>query len=210
MTYAILDTTLIHDGWSKFRTARVRRVDGTVLVRELEEHGHAVAVLPYDPQRRTALLVRQFRAAVRYAGGPDALTEAPAGLLDGEDPEACARREAMEEVGVRLGRLEPAGRIWASPGISTELMHLYLAPFGRADRTEAGGGLAEEHEDITVLEIPLDELARRAEDGSLDDLKTLALVQTLRLRHPGLFAPLGEEGSGTLGEPDQERRMSST
>jgi hypothetical protein len=73
------------------------------------------------------------------------------------------------------------------PGISTELMHLYLAPYGPGDRTGAGGGVAGEHENITIVEMKLFDLAAMADRGELVDLKTLALVQTLRLRRPDLF-----------------------
>jgi hypothetical protein len=88
-----------------------------------------------------------------------------------------------------LTSLEPVGAAWTTPGVSTELMHLYLAPYRAADRTGAGGGVAGEHENITVNETSLAELAAMADDGRLFDLKTLALVQTLRLRRPGLFTP---------------------
>ena len=67
-------------------------------------------------------------------------------------------------------------------------MHLYVAPYGAADRTGPGGGLADAHEHTTMVELPLAALAARADDGRLDDMKTLLLVQTLRLRRPELFA----------------------
>jgi 8-oxo-dGTP pyrophosphatase MutT (NUDIX family) len=100
---------------------------------------------------------------------------------------AAARREAMEETGVALGPLEPVGGYWSSPGISTERMWLFLAPYAAADRRGAGGGIAEEHEGIEVLEVGLDELGRRLDEGRIDDMKTLALVQALKLRRPDLF-----------------------
>jgi nudix-type nucleoside diphosphatase (YffH/AdpP family) len=153
----------------------------------VEDHGAAVCVLPYDPERRVALLVRQFRAAVFHASGEAEVLEAPAGMLDEDDPAACARREALEEVGLTLASLEPAGATWTMPGISTEYMHLYLAPYRPRDRTGQGGGVAGEHENITITEIKLAELAAMADRGDLNDLKTFALVQTLRLRRPDLF-----------------------
>ena len=76
---------------------------------------------------------------------------------------------------------------WPSPGILTERVALFLAPYCASDRVGAGGGLAEEHEEIEVVELPLDELASLADTGALSNMKTLALVQTLRLRRPGLF-----------------------
>jgi len=68
-------------------------------------------------------------------------------------------------------------------------MHLYLAPYGPGDRTGGGGGVAGEHENITVTEMELSDLAAFADRGGLSDLKTFALVQTLRLRRPDLFEP---------------------
>lgn len=185
---AILDQRVVHDGWSRFRILRVRTADGTVLQREVEDHGPAVAVLPYDPQRRVATLVTQLRPALMFACGAQTLTEAPAGLLEeGEAPADCARREALEETGLRLGDLEPLGALWPMPGLSTELMHLYLAPYGLDDRVTAGGGLAIEHENIVVAEEPLADLAAAVDAGTLADLKTAFLVLHLRHRHPHLF-----------------------
>ena len=143
-------------------------------------------MLPYDPERRGALVARQFRGPVYLAGEPDIL-EPPAGLIDeGEDAAQSARREAMEEVGVRLDELEPLGFYWASPGSTTECSSLFLAPYTASDRIEAGGG-TDDHEAIEVVETPLLELAGMIDRGELHDLKLLALMQTLRLRRPELF-----------------------
>jgi nudix-type nucleoside diphosphatase (YffH/AdpP family) len=188
MSYAITALEPRHQGWSNFYVATVRTPEGEEIRRELEDHGEAVAVLPYDPDRRVAMLVRQYRTPVLYAAGRQDLLEAPAGLLDGPDPEQDARREAREEVGLHLRTAEKLGTVWSMAGISTERIHLFLAVYSGADPHEAGGGLAEEHEDITKVEMPLAELAAMADAGRLDDAKTLILVQTLRLRRPDLFA----------------------
>jgi nudix-type nucleoside diphosphatase (YffH/AdpP family) len=187
MPHEIIDVKTLHEGWGRLLALRIRMPDGREMRREVEDHGSAVCVLPYDPGRRVAMLARQFRAAVFQAGGGPDILEAPAGMLDEDEPADCARREAMEEVGLRLAALEPAGAVWTMPGISTEHMHLYLAPYTAADRVGDGGGLADEHEDITVVEMSLSDLAAMAEDGRVADMKTLALIQTLRLRHPELF-----------------------
>jgi hypothetical protein len=86
-----------------------------------------------------------------------------------------------------LSALEPVGAPWSTPGVSTERIHLFLAPYAHADRVGEGGGLPEEHEDIAVVEITLGDLAAMADRGEIADLKTLALVQTLRLRRSELF-----------------------
>jgi nudix-type nucleoside diphosphatase (YffH/AdpP family) len=187
MSHVILALDLKHQGWSDFYIARVRTPGGEELRRELEDHGEAVAVLPFDPDQRVAMLVRQFRTPVLHASGRQDLLEAPAGLLDGTDPEEDARREVVEEAGLRLREIEKVSVVWSMAGISTERVHLFLGSYSAADGQEEGGGLAEEHEDITKVELPLSQLAVMADDGSLDDAKTLLLVQTLRLRRPELF-----------------------
>ncbi|HEX3943853.1 MAG TPA: NUDIX domain-containing protein [Rhizomicrobium sp.] len=186
-TPEILEKTTVHDGWARYSVLQVRLADGQTVKRELEEHGPAVTVLPYDPERRTAILVSQFRAPVLVAIGQSAFVEAVAGLTDGDAPEEAARREAFEETGVQLTALERVACLWTMPGLSTERMHLYLAPYAAGDRVGKGGGVHHEHENITVLELPLRELAAKADAGVLADMKTFALMQTLRLRRPELF-----------------------
>jgi len=184
----ILSTQVAYSRWSKMILATIRLPDGQVTKRDIEDHGEAAMVLPYDPQRRVALVIRQFRTPPCFVTGDGMVLEAAAGRLEGEEPEACARREAMEEAGIRLAQLEPVARAWTMPALSTERVALFLAPYAAEDRIEAGGGLAEEHEEIEVREVPLGELAAMAETGELMDLKLLVLVQALRLRRPDLFA----------------------
>jgi nudix-type nucleoside diphosphatase (YffH/AdpP family) len=189
--HRITKVETLHDGWGKLLRLTIRLPDGQSIEREVEDHGAAVAVLPYDPERQVAILAGQFRPPAFHVAGVDTLLEAPAGMLDEDDPAACARREALEEVGLRLGEVEPAGTVWSSPGVSTERIHLFLARYSARDRIASGGGLADEHEHIDVHEIPIGELYRMAEQGGITDLKTLALVQILRLRHPEWTSPAG-------------------
>ena len=188
MAFEIIDLKTNYSGWSKLLIATVRTPGGETIERQIEDHGAAACVLPYDSERRTAILVHQFRAPVRIAGEEQELLEAIAGIVEDETPSRTAKREALEEAGLQLGTLEHAGTHWTAPGISTERMALFLAPYRASHRIGAGGGLSHEHEQISVVEIELDELAKRADNGELNDLKTFALVQTLRLRRPELFA----------------------
>jgi nudix-type nucleoside diphosphatase (YffH/AdpP family) len=183
----ILSTRSLYEGWTSLRLARVHLDSGEVVNREVEDHGNAVAVLPYDPVRRTVMLVRILRTPALLNAGRAALLECPAGLLEEADPAEAARREAEEEVGLALHDLEHVVRVWTSPGISAEQMDLYLAPYSAADRVNAGGGIASEHEAIEVTELGLDVVWTMVERGELDDMKTLALMQALRLRHAELF-----------------------
>jgi nudix-type nucleoside diphosphatase (YffH/AdpP family) len=184
----ILSVRVVHDGWSKFMVADVRLADGAQVTRQIEDHGDAVAVLPYDATRRVVLLVRMLRPVALYAAGLRQLTEAVAGLVDeGETSEIAARREVMEEAGLKVGGLEAVARVWVSPGISTERLTLFLAPYTLADRVAAGGGLEGEHEGITVLEMPAAKAWSMLEAGDIADMKTLALLSALKLRQPDLF-----------------------
>lgn len=184
----ILTTRMVFDGWSKLSIATVRGADGRTFERVIEDHGSAACVLPYDPERKTAVLVSQFRAPVCAMSGRTELLETVAGLTDGEEPATAAIREAFEEAGLNLQTLEPVTAVWSMPGVSTERMSLYLARYSPADFSGRGGGHEHEHENIRVVEMPLRQLAKMVDDGSLDDLKTFALIQTLRLRQPALFA----------------------
>ena len=184
-----VERKIVYSGWMTMTILTFRLPDGRTMKREVLEHARAVAVLPYDAERRVALLVRQFRAPVFAAAGESELLEVIAGIIDDGEAEATAKREAWEEGGLRLRELEPLAVTWPSPGMMTERVSLFLAPYRAADRIAAGGGLADEHEDIEVVEIPLDELAAMADSGKLTDMKTFALVQTLRLRKPALFGP---------------------
>lgn len=189
MPIETLNVETVYKGWATYSVATFRVEDGKTVRREVADHGQAACVLAYDPEHRTAMLVRQFRAPVFLTAGEPELLEAVAGMIEDGDAADAARREAKEEVGLRLGSVEFVTRAWTTPGSSTERIDLFLAPYSAADRTGPGGGVAHEHEDVTAVELPLTELAEMADAGRLSDMKTFALVQTLRLRHPALFLP---------------------
>ncbi|MGH6644503.1 MAG: NUDIX domain-containing protein, partial [Bradyrhizobium sp.] len=118
MSAAILAEQIIHSGWNRFSLVKARTARGSVIDRSVEDHGNAVAVLPFDPARRVALLVRQMRVPLLKGQGEEASLEAPAGILDSDDPAGCARREAMEEAGLALTGLIPLGTVFPMPGVS--------------------------------------------------------------------------------------------
>ena len=87
-------------------------------------------------------------------------------------------------------RWSTVGESWAMPAVSTERIHLFLAPYQDfRPRQVPGGGLAHEGEDIAVEVLPLDALAAMADKGQLGDMKTALLVYALRHRRPDLFRP---------------------
>lgn len=132
---------------------RFRRFDGTlspVLQREVFVAGDAVTVLPYDPVRDRVLVVEQMRMGPYGRGDPlPWQLEAIAGRIDpGEAPEDCARREALEEAALVLGRLEKVAEYYPTPGAVTEYLFSYVALCDLPDGAAGVFGAAAEAEDI--------------------------------------------------------------
>jgi nudix-type nucleoside diphosphatase (YffH/AdpP family) len=185
---------LIAAGWHVLRktTFEHRHADGSVTTeqRETYDRGNGATILLYDTTRATVLLSRQFRFPAYVNGHPDGLLiETAAGLLDDDEPETAIRREAEEELGVTLGRVEHVFDVYMSPGSVTERVHFYAASYSPASRTSRGGGLADEGEEIEVLELDFAESLRMIEDGRIADAKTIMLLQWAALRGP--FSPRG-------------------
>ena len=166
-------------GWAKLDryTIRYTRGDGgeVVIHREVHDHGHGATVLPYDTQRGTVLLVRQFRLPACRHDGDGFIIGTGAGLLDGEDPAQCAEREAEGELGFRLANLRFMTTVYATPGAVTERLSLFIADYDHAARISAGGGEAHEGEDIEVMEMPFEEMRRMVQDGRIVDAKNVLL-----------------------------------
>ncbi len=185
--FAVIAEETLYRGWLTLRRVSVSRPDGSRMTTEVEHHGNAASVLAYDLDRKTVLLVRQFRVPPFLADGRTEMLEAIAGIIEDDSSGETARREAMEEAGLRLDSLEPVAIAWSTPGMSTERTHLFLAPYRNGDRVGDGGGVDGEGERITVVEMPAAELAASVRAGRVDDMKTLVLAQALMLRHPELF-----------------------
>jgi nudix-type nucleoside diphosphatase (YffH/AdpP family) len=176
---------ILSDDWAKLTktTFDYRRNDGKweTQIRQTYDRGNGAVILPFDRERSTVLLVRQFRYPAFVTGHPEPLIEACAGLLDDHDPETAIRKEAEEELGYRLRAVRHLYTPYMSPGSVTERLSFFTADYTPADRVSAGGGAAEEGEDIEVLEITLDEALEQIRDGRIIDAKTIMLVQHLRL-----------------------------
>ncbi len=176
----------IFKGWNILEIVTVEAADLKGRVRrherEVIEHGEASVVLAIDRERQLAILVRQWRAPLIAPNADPYLLEACAGIIDpGETPEQTARREAEEEIGLKIGKLRKIGSVVPSAGTLTERMHLFIAEVSAADKTEDGGGNPHEGEDIEVVEVALPELFGMARRGEIEDAKTLILVQRLLL-----------------------------
>jgi len=187
----VLKVEVLSDDWAvlKKTTFDYLRRDGTwsTEIRQTYDRGDGAAVLPYDPARGTVLLVRQFRYPAYVHGHHEPLIEVCAGLLDADDPETCARKEAEEELGYRLGKLTLVFDAFMSPGSVTERLSLYVGRYSADDRVSTGGGHASEGEDIEVLELGLDEAMAMVARGEILDAKTIMLLQHAKLA--GLMEP---------------------
>jgi nudix-type nucleoside diphosphatase (YffH/AdpP family) len=185
----VRDVELLASGWHVLRrtTLERRRPDGswTTEQRETYDRGNGATLLLHDTARRTVLLSRQFRFPVYVNGHPDGmLLETAAGLLDDESPEKAVRREVEEELGVAVGEVEHVFDVWMSPGSVTERLHFFAAPYTAADRTGDRGGVAEEGEDIEIVELDFDAALGMIDDGRIADAKTIMLLQWAALRGP--------------------------
>ena len=177
----IVSEEILSNGWTRLSSYLLDYIDrkGATqrLKREVYNRTPAACILLYDPRRDLVVLVRQFRLPVHLNGDPAWTIEVPAGLLDDDHPEAAIRREAMEETGYRLRDARFLFKSYTSPGAVTEVVHFFAALIDTADRVAEGGGLDEEHEDIEVLEVPLDAAAAMIETGEIFDAKTIVLLQ---------------------------------
>jgi nudix-type nucleoside diphosphatase (YffH/AdpP family) len=184
--FQIIETHAAYTGWTKLLVATIKLPDGRRIKREIEDHGEAICVMPYHPVRKTAILVRQPRIPVLFSANQQKTLEAIAGIIEEKDPRDCVYREVMEEALLKLDSVEHLFTGWTMPGISTERMHFYLATYSGEPRPETKGG-ADEDESTVAVEISLAELARMLDCNELIDVKTILLLQTLRLRKPELF-----------------------
>nr|WP_025062214.1 gamma-glutamylcyclotransferase [Sulfitobacter guttiformis] len=151
---------------------RHERFDGTmsqVLERSYFIAGDAALVLPYDPVRDRVLVVEQMRMAPIGRDDPEIWHLEPiAGRVDpGEMPEQTALREAQEEAGLELDRLEAVARGYPSPGDSTGYYHIFVGLTDLPDGTACIGGLETEAENIRSRLISFTDFLAMAERQAL-------------------------------------------
>jgi nudix-type nucleoside diphosphatase (YffH/AdpP family) len=179
------EVTLLSDNWYTLKTTAFdwRRNDGEWqrMNRETYDRGNGATLLPYNLARRTVLLTRQFRYPAFVNGHDDLLIEAAAGLLDNAAPEERIRAEVEEELGLRLGAVQKVFEAFMSPGSVTEKLHFFIAEYEPSMRVGDGGGLADEGEDIEVLELGIDEALAMVADGRIADAKTVMLLYHAQL-----------------------------
>jgi len=179
---------LSHDWYLLQKTTfDYRRADGSwqTMTRETYDRGNGATILLYNRARRSVILIRQFRFPT-YGNGHDGfLIEAAAGLLDHASPEERIKAEVEEETGYRVSEVRKVFEAFMSPGSVTERLYFFVAEYEADSRAGAGGGIAEEGEDIEVLELPISQAIAMMADGRIADGKTIMLLQYAQLH---LFA----------------------
>src|SRR3954465_2523634 len=152
-------------------TFRQRRRDGKwqQRKREIYDNGNSAVILPYDPQRKTVLLTRQLRLPIYLQDGLEHSIEACAGKLDGEDAQTRIIKEMEEELGYRAAKVERLFALYVSPAAVAEKIEFFICSYSPADKVSEGGGLADEGEDIEVIETPLQRAVAMVASGEIID-----------------------------------------
>lgn len=150
--------------------------------REVYYRGNGAVALLYDAKRDSVILIRQFRLPALLNGHPTGyIIECCAGMIEGEDPEACMIREIEEETGYAVNGVTKIFESYMSPGVVNEKLYFYLAAYDPSMKLHEGGGLAHEQEETEVLEVPFSEALNMIASGAIEDAKTIMLLQQLAI-----------------------------
>lgn len=173
---------LLSDNWytlNKF-SFEYQKDDGTweEQHREAYDRGNGAAILLYDKKKSTVILTRQFRMPTYVNGNEDGMMiEVCAGLLDGDNPEDCIRKETEEETGYKIENVEKVIETYMSPGSVTEILYLFVGEYEDRMKISEGGGAEDETENIEVLEYPFVTALEMIDEGEIKDAKTIMLLQ---------------------------------
>lgn len=181
----VIDSIILSDDWYllKKTTFDFLRRDGVWQrqSRETYDRGDGATILLINKTTQSVLLTRQFRFPVFVNGHDGMLIEAAAGLLDNQSPEERIKAEAEEETGYRVQQVRKLFHAYMSPGSVTEKIHFFLGEYQAANRMNAGGGIAEEGEDVEVVEMAFSAALNAIDEGIIVDAKTIMLLQYVAL-----------------------------
>ncbi|WP_041633265.1 GDP-mannose pyrophosphatase NudK [Maribacter sp. HTCC2170] len=177
-----IKTELLSDNWYTLNkiSFEYEKEDGTweTQVREAYDRGNGAAILLYDQSKGTVVLTRQFRMPTYVNGNNDGMMiEVCAGLLDGDHPEDCIKKEAEEETGYKVENVQKVYESYMSPGSVTEILYFFVAEYEDTMKVSEGGGAEDESENIEVLEVGFQEALNMIKTGDIKDAKTIMLLQ---------------------------------
>lgn len=181
----VRNRSLLSQHWARLEKVSFdyQRSDGAwqQLEREIYHRGHGAAILLYNLEYCTIVLTRQFRFPAWELGGNGFLLEVPAGIIEGNDPVATVQVETQQETGFLIERPSFLFKAFATPGSVTEQLYYYAATYDPGNKVSCGGGVVEEGEDIEVLEVPVEKAIMWSMDGTIEDAKTILLIQYAQL-----------------------------
>jgi GDP-mannose pyrophosphatase NudK len=183
-----LSETILSDNWYTLKkvTYDYLKKDGTweTQNREAYDRGNGATILLYNPENKKIILTRQFRIPTYLNGNKTGMMiEACAGLLDNDNPEACIKRETEEETGYKISSVKKIFEVYMSPGSVTEIVYFFVGAYTNAMKVNHGGGLAEEQENIEVLEMDFTKAIKMIASGEIKDAKTIMLLQYAQLNN---------------------------
>ncbi|PCH54353.1 MAG: GDP-mannose pyrophosphatase [Flavobacteriaceae bacterium] len=150
--------------------------------RESYNRGDGAAILLYNSIKNTVILTKQFRMPTYLNENSDGMMlEVCAGLLDKNNPLTCIINEAEEETGYKINRAKKIFQLYSSPGAVTEIIHYFIAEVSDEMKISDGGGLADETEEIEVLELNFNEAYTMISTGEIQDAKTVILLQYAKI-----------------------------
>lgn len=137
-----------------------------------------VAVLLYNTNTKNVILTKQFRSPVYVATNNGESIELIGGAIDNnETPTKAAIRETEEEVGYKVDKLTKVSTVFLSPGIVKEKVYLFIGEYDESNKTENGGGVFNEDEEIEVLEINFNKALQMIKNEEIVDARTILLLQ---------------------------------
>lgn len=183
-----IEKTLLSDNWYTLNkySFDYQKPDGEWERQEREayDRGNGSTILLYNKRKGSVILTRQFRLPTFVNGNADGmLVETCAGLLDEDNAEDCIKKEAEEETGYRIDKVEKIFEAYMSPGSVTEKLYFFVAEYSDAMKVSSGGGLEHEQENIEVLELDFKDAYAMIGSGKIKDAKTIMLLQYAKLNN---------------------------
>ena len=178
----IIKTKLLSDNWYTLNKITYKYLNKNgeweTHLRETYDRGNGATILLYNIEQQTVILTRQFRLPTFVNGNKSGmLIESCAGLLDNDNAEDCIKKETEEETGYKIKNVQKIFEAYMSPGSVTEIVHFFVAAYSKDMKVSDGGGLADEQENIEVLELKFEDATQMISTGEIKDGKTIMLLQ---------------------------------
>ncbi|WP_339842017.1 GDP-mannose pyrophosphatase NudK [uncultured Maribacter sp.] len=181
-----IEREILSDNWYTLNkyTFEYQKPDGSweTQQREAYDRGNGAAILLYNANKGTVVLTKQFRMPTYVNGNDDGMMiEVCAGLLDGDNPADCVRKETEEETGYKISNVKKVMQTYMSPGSVTEILYLFVGEYDESMKISEGGGAEDETENIEVLELEFEKAMDMIITGEINDSKTIMLLQYAKL-----------------------------